>query len=186
MCGEIPDYCYRSTLVNRVNDTGSAMRTDTEMDFAVANYRHFIVEHCCDCLVSGYLIVSPVIPVLSLAGLSREAQEALGPVLAAAAETVQTVIAPIKIYCAQFGEEGQHLHFHVFPRSAEITTEYLRAFPEQRDLIHGPLLLDWARSRYRVPKSEVWRAVAPAIERWRAEFHRIAGRATEQVEARRR
>ena len=75
-----------------------------------------------------------------------------------------------------FGEEGQELHFHVFPRTAEITNEFLRAFPGQRDLIHGPILLDWARSRYRAAKPDIWRTVLPAVSALKEEFNRITSR----------
>ena len=122
--------------------------------------------------------MSPMIPTLSLAALSRNAQEELGPVLAAATEAVQNIIAPLKVYCAQFGEEGRQLHFHVFPRTTEITNEFIRAFPEQKDLIHGPILLDWARARYRAPEPDVWAAVSAVVPALRKEFSRITSRPT--------
>jgi hypothetical protein len=55
---------------------------------------------------------------------------------------------PIQIYVAQFGEEDQNLHFHLFPRTEALTRAYLQQFPERRALIHGPLLLDWTREQF--------------------------------------
>jgi diadenosine tetraphosphate (Ap4A) HIT family hydrolase len=118
------------------------------MDFKVLSHEHFNIHHCYDNMVPGYLIVSPVTPVPSLSALSTGAQRDLGPILAVATGAISDVIAPLKIYCALFGEEHQQVHFHIFPRTAGVTAEFLKVFPEQRDLIHGPVLLDWARSRY--------------------------------------
>ena len=101
------------------------------MDFSVARHGYFNVAHCYDCLEPGNLIVPPIVPTRPLAALSRTAQQELGPVLAAATKTVRRIIAPQKIYCTQFGEENQQLHFHVFPRTTEMTNEFIRAFPEQ-------------------------------------------------------
>jgi diadenosine tetraphosphate (Ap4A) HIT family hydrolase len=121
-------------------------------------------------MVPGYLIVSPVTPVPSLAALSKEAQRDLGPILAAATAAIINVRAPIKIYCALFGEEHQHVHFHLFPRTVGVTAEFLDIFPEQRDQIHGPVLLDWARSRYRASNEEVWRLASATISALRIEL----------------
>ena len=81
--------------------------------------------------------------------LGAEAVNLLGLTLARAVSAVRQVNEPVKIYCAQFGEEGNQLHFHVFPPTTGITEEYLREKPEERDLIHGPVLFDWARTRYK-------------------------------------
>lgn len=149
------------------------MRADSARDLGIAKCGHFRVSHCVDCLLPGYLLVSPIEPVSSLAALDRRAQAELGSVLATATEAIRSVVAPPKIYCAQFGEENPQLHFHLFPRTEAVTAEYLRAFPAQQNLIHGPVLLDWARSRYRAAEPEVWAAVAPTVRALRAEFARI-------------
>jgi diadenosine tetraphosphate (Ap4A) HIT family hydrolase len=146
------------------------------MGFSVAEFEHFQVTHCADCLVPGYLIISSLAPVLSLADLSKNAQRELGTVLATATGAIQSVISPVKIYCAQFGEETEELHFHVFPRTVEITATFLAAFPTQQGLIHGPVLLDWARSEYRADRSDVLAAVSPVVHAVREEFGRIASK----------
>jgi diadenosine tetraphosphate (Ap4A) HIT family hydrolase len=140
------------------------------VEFRLLRHEYFNVDHCRDCRVPGYLIVSPVTPVPSLAALSKETQRDLGPILAAATSAIINVIAPIKIYCALFGEEHQHVHFHLFPRTAGTTAEFLEMFPAQRNEIHGPVLLDWARSRYRASNEDVWRIASAAISALRSEF----------------
>jgi len=140
------------------------------VEFRLLRHEHFNVDHCHDCLVPGYLIVSLATPVPSLAALSNETQRDLGPILAAATAAIIKVISPIKIYCALFGEEYQHVHFHLFPRTAGTTAEFLDVFPEQRNQIHGPALLDWARSRYRGSNEDVWRVASATITALRSEF----------------
>ena len=111
----------------------------------------------------GYLIVSPTVPATAICGMPIDYQEQLGSNLALATRLTQEAISPIKLYCAQFGEEGHYLHYHVFPRTLEITTEFLYDFPEQKDAIHGPMLFDWARDRYKDNKESVWSIVSPVV-----------------------
>jgi diadenosine tetraphosphate (Ap4A) HIT family hydrolase len=169
------------TWIRRTNFLGCTIKKviligelgKNEMDFKLLSHEHFNVDHCRDTLVTGYLIVSPVTPVSSLAALPKEAQRNLGPILAAATAVIINVIAPIKIYYALFGEEHDQVHFHIFPRTAATTTEFLDVFPEQRDQIHGPVLLDWARSSYRAPSEDVWRSTSATISALRKEFNRL-------------
>ncbi len=119
------------------------------MNFTIDKNKYFTIEHCHSCAVPGYLMVSPTIGVASINELPNSFQKQLGLSLAAATQVVQVIINPLKIYCAQFGEEGIDLHFHIFPRTSKITSEFLKVFPEQKDLIHGPVLLDWAREKYK-------------------------------------
>jgi len=136
------------------------------VDFRLLRHEHFNVDHCHDCMLPGYLIISSAIPIPSLTALSKEAQRDLGPILAAATATINKVIAPIKVYCALFGEEHQHVHFHLFPRTAGTTAEFLCAFPEQRNQIHGPVLFGPGRSIVRQMKtSGDWhRPLSPRYE----------------------
>ncbi len=115
----------------------------------VMETRHFVVEPCHGCPLPGYLIVRPRVPMRSLSHLPADEAAEFGPLLKKVVGAIESVVRPIRIYVAQFGEETGDLHFHVFPRTELLTEEYLREFPEQKDLIHGPLLLDWARQRYR-------------------------------------
>jgi diadenosine tetraphosphate (Ap4A) HIT family hydrolase len=111
---------------------------------------HFCIEPCGSCAVTGYLIVSPLIRVSSLAELSPEAQGALGATLAAATRSIEIVVRPERVYCALFAEESAAVHFHLFPRTRWLLSSYSHAHPEDVD-ISGPRLLDWARSTFHIP-----------------------------------
>lgn len=119
------------------------------MNYKLFENSHFLAEQCRDCALPGYLILSSVQEATHLGGLGKEAAALLGPTLVRVVSAVDEVIHPLRIYCAQFGEEHKQLHFHVFPRTQEITEAYLLERPEQRELIHGPVLLDWARAKYK-------------------------------------
>jgi len=121
----------------------------TDLNYQVYTNQHFIIEQCRSCPIPGYLIVSPLKKAASITELDEEALSMLGPMLALAVMAVRKVMKPLKIYCVQFGEENGKLHFHVFPRTKEITEEYLKERPEEKKLIHGPVLFDWARERYK-------------------------------------
>ena len=133
------------------------------MNFLIHKNEYFTIEHCHSCAVPGYLIVSPTIAVVSINELPKPFQEQLGSSLAIATKVILNIIKPLKVYCAQFGEEGAELHFHIFPRTSKITYEFLSAFPDQKELIHGPVLLDWARSEYKYSKEKVWPIVSSVI-----------------------
>jgi diadenosine tetraphosphate (Ap4A) HIT family hydrolase len=147
-----------------------------QMDFQIGNYHGFEMAHCLNCAVPGYLVVSPRVRTLSLSDLPLTEQQELGPALTAATSLIEEAVAPIKIYCAQFAEATPNLHFHEFPRTHALTSEFLRSFPEQGELIHGPILLDWARDRYAASEVEVWGAVSSTVSYLRKAFSRITSR----------
>ena len=105
---------------------------------------HFRVEHSRDCLVPGYLIVTAKCPVDSLADLDDGAAQLLGPTLVLVTKVLEAIVQPEVIYCARFGEEVRALHFHIFPRTSRMKSE----FPSTLSL-SGPVVLQWARERYR-------------------------------------
>ena len=157
-----------------------------DMDFRVARVGGFTIEHCCTCSIPGYLVVSPEVNTSSIGRLPRGVLEQLGPALALAIEAIEAVVRPERVYCAQFGEEQAELHFHIFPRTLEVTAEYRRAYPEHKSQIRGPVLLDWARSHYRCSKAESFRVALPTITALKAEFERITNRPTGHAEIARR
>ena len=111
---------------------------------------HFRIEPCASCPIPGYLIVSPRVPVSSLAELSPDAQSALGATLVAATRAIEAVVNPQRVYCALFAEEMRSVHFHLFPRSEWLLLSYSRAHPEDTE-ISGPRLMDWARRTFQTP-----------------------------------
>jgi hypothetical protein len=76
----------------------------------------------------------------------------LGPTLAAATRAIEIVIRPQRVYCALFAEETRSIHFHLFPRTAWLLSQYAAAHPADR-AISGPRLLDWARRTFHRPIS---------------------------------
>lgn len=143
----------------------------SEQDYTLWANSDFTIAQCRDCAIPGYLIVSPVPMTDSLSGLGSTRAAQLGLVLVRATSAIEQIIQPLKLYCAQFGEAARQLHFHVFPRTQAITHAYLIEYPEQQDLIHGPVLLDWARQRYKNTRlsTRSWEQ----IERIRDRLHKI-------------
>ena len=48
-----------------------------------------------------------------------------------------------RVYCGLFCEQFRQVHFHIFPRTALLLAQYMRAHPDQNE-ISGPRLMDWA------------------------------------------
>jgi diadenosine tetraphosphate (Ap4A) HIT family hydrolase len=111
---------------------------------------HFCIELCVTCFVPGYLIVSPEVPAASLSELESDVLASLGPTLAAATRAIELVVRPERVYCALFAEETRSVHFHLFPRSVWLLTQYSTAHPTDHE-ISGPRLLDWARRTFHHP-----------------------------------
>jgi diadenosine tetraphosphate (Ap4A) HIT family hydrolase len=125
---------------------------------------YFRVEPCVTCFVPGYLIVTPQLPTASLSELERGALASLGPTLAAATRAIEVVIRPDRVYCALFAEETRSIHFHLFPRTAWLLSQYGAAHPGDRE-ISGPRLLDWARHTFHKPISTDYTETVQAIFR---------------------
>jgi diadenosine tetraphosphate (Ap4A) HIT family hydrolase len=81
--------------------------------------------------------------------MTSESLVTLGSTLSLAAQTVEAVVKPDRIYCAMFGEEKNYVHFHVFPRTKQILAEYLKANPSDSKRISGPKLLHWVREEFK-------------------------------------
>src|SRR5438045_9040621 len=75
---------------------------------------HFRIEPCASCPIPGYSIVSPRVPVSSLAELSPDAQAALGATLMAATRTIEAIVQPQRGYCALFAEAVCSVQFPRF------------------------------------------------------------------------
>lgn len=125
---------------------------------------YFCVEPCVTCFVPGYLIVTPKVPTASLSELERGALASLGPTLAAATLAIEVVVRPERVYCALFAEETHSIHFHLFPRTAWLLSQYAAVHPADRK-ISGPRLLDWARRTFHRPISADYTETVQAIFR---------------------
>lgn len=111
---------------------------------------HFIVSQCKTCDIPGYLILECKDSASCLSDLPSSAQRELGVLIGQLEFCITKVLNPEKVYLGKFGESGGRIHFHVFPRLPEVTSKYLELYPAQKNLIHGPVLLDWAREYYKV------------------------------------
>lgn len=140
------------------------------MDFVLWKNDQLKIEQCYTCALPGYLIVSPIKKVNALHKLDTDTLCGLGIALAKATSVIEKLILPEKIYCAQFGEEDDSIHFHIFPRTKTITEEFLRENPQYKTLIHGPVILDWARSKYKACVDDVWKVSQNTIVSFRAAF----------------
>ncbi|MBN2771782.1 MAG: hypothetical protein JXR90_13900 [Spirochaetes bacterium] len=114
--------------------------------------KYFTLEQCYSCKIQGYMILTPIYKCSSIDELPKEYLDRLGEELSNAIKMVKEKVNPVKVYCLQFGEGSEQLHFHIFPRTQELTDKYLEVYPEQKDLIHGPMLLEWARNEYKEEK----------------------------------
>jgi len=56
----------------------------------------------------------------SIAELTREEGESLGPVLRAAVQAMQRTVAAERIYVVSFNERLRHLHFYLLPRTKDM------------------------------------------------------------------
>ena len=146
-----------------------------QLDFRIAQNQYFFIEQCRSCALPGYLILSPAAPVSSLTHLGADAQRQLGPSLSAAVALIQSALSPVKVYCAQFGEAADVLHFHLFPRTRDLTRTFCEMFPDQAALIHGPVLLDWARDHYAADEESVWRQTHRTLEQMKDMLPEVAG-----------
>jgi diadenosine tetraphosphate (Ap4A) HIT family hydrolase len=125
---------------------------------------HFYVEPCVTCFVPGYLIVTPQFPAASLSELESNALASLGSTLAAATRAIEVVVRPERVYCALFAEETGSVHFHLFPRTVRLLSQYAAAHPADRE-ISGPRLLDWARRTFHHALSSDYTETVQAIFR---------------------
>ncbi|MEM6773724.1 MAG: HIT domain-containing protein [Pseudomonadota bacterium] len=108
---------------------------------------HFVIEHSTFYRIAGLLFVIPKRSVTSLMEMTDAELALLGTTLRVANEAVHVALQPINIYSAKFGEIDRNVHFHIFPRTAELTAAYRRdtgAGP----VIEAPKLISWAHSRY--------------------------------------
>src|SRR6266581_870795 len=104
---------------------------DVASETSVCSNAHFRIEPCVSCPIAGYLIVSPRLAVSSLSQLSSDAQSLLGTTLAAATRAIEAVVRPEHVYCLLFAEETPSVHFHLFPRTDWLLSQYMRTHPTE-------------------------------------------------------
>ena len=140
-------------------------------DFLLFETEHFRIEHAIYYRVAGFLFVVPKEPVRSLSEMNASALEKLGPTLSLAVKAVEQLIQPINVYVTKFGESDGQVHFHVFPRTSELTDLY-QDETNHHGSIDGPLFMSWANGRF-VGESERGN-IAETITRFKAHFQSMA------------
>ena len=116
-------------------------------EFVLLENDHFRIEHAFYYRVAGFLFVLPKQPVHSLSEMSAPALELLGPTLSLASRAVEKLIRPINVYITKFGESDGSVHFHIFPRTIQLTDQYLSE-TDSSGSIDGPLFMSWANNRF--------------------------------------
>lgn len=100
-------------------------------------------------LIPGYMIIAAVDEnVSSISDLDQQGQHMLSELLTLMQKTIQTVINPERIYTLSIGEIWPRLHFHVFPRDAELLRKYKAENNITDEPISGAFLFEWARKKY--------------------------------------
>lgn len=117
------------------------------MDDLLFENECFQIEHANYYRIAGLLFVKPKVSVAAIQDLSLAALELLGPTLKIACEAVESVLQPANTYCAKFGESGAGLHFHIFPRTLQLTEKYQQSGHSVSPL-DGPHLMSWANSNF--------------------------------------
>ena len=109
----------------------------------------FIVSQCATVDIPGYLIIETKQNVQYLHRKQFTAWWTLGELMAKIEKELYRIVKPENVYFAKFGEECKKVHFHIFPRTKEITERYLTQHPDTKN-INGPQIFDWARKEYKV------------------------------------
>jgi diadenosine tetraphosphate (Ap4A) HIT family hydrolase len=78
----------------------------------------FVSHHTGQFTDPGELIVKTRRHCESLAELTREEAESLGPVLHSAMQALERVVSAERIYAVSFNERVRHVHFLLLPRTA--------------------------------------------------------------------
>ncbi|HJO95413.1 MAG TPA: HIT domain-containing protein [Victivallales bacterium] len=130
------------------------------MDNQIIIYRddNFIASQCRSCNIPGYIILEPIENIYFLHNLNADSLNSLIVILAKVEEVICRTIKPENIYIAKFGEECLKVHFHIFPRTKEITEKYLKQHSNKNNL-NGPQIFDWARREYKLTETHLSKKV---------------------------
>ena len=111
--------------------------------------REFTCASCRDCDVPGYMILTPTPSSQSIAELTYRQRARLGGVLAKVEEAVAKATGAERVYVLRFSEGLETVHFHIFPRTAELEARYREATGLSGPR-NGEEMFAWARHQYKV------------------------------------
>ena len=94
--------------------------------FVIHETDHWWVNHRCDTVYPGYLMVGAKDPNgESLADLADAAQSELGPLLARSGKLLRECLGAVRVYHGRYGHTPGHtVHFHVVPVYAWTISAY--------------------------------------------------------------
>lgn len=110
--------------------------------------KEFRCASCRDCDVPGYMILTPTPSPGSIAELTYRQKVRLGDVLAKIEKAVTTATGADRVYVLRFSEGLETVHFHIFPRTAELEARYCEATGSSGTR-NGEEMFAWARHQYR-------------------------------------
>lgn len=110
----------------------------------------FVVSPCRDCDVPGYLVLIARQEVETLSTLTSSTQELLGPTLARIELAIRQVTGAAHVYVLRFSEGLSAVHFHLFPRTDRVGSQWLAAAKPSDGELNGPYIFAWARIKFHV------------------------------------
>ena len=118
------------------------------------------------CAIPGYLVLRLKKGAESMADLEPADARHVGLVLSRAARVLEEGAGAERVYILSFAEIDRRLHFHLFPRTAQILSAFCEATGGDPKAVNGPLLFEWAREAYPAgePPSGDWSAAAAVLE----------------------
>jgi diadenosine tetraphosphate (Ap4A) HIT family hydrolase len=112
-------------------------------DLTLLETEHTTIEQSSGYRIPGYLIVQPKAPCTRVGELSADQAADLFSCISKAESLVLEIIKPGRVYVMKFAEMNPQVHFHIFPRTAEIEKAYLLEVDDKTP-INGARMTDWA------------------------------------------
>lgn len=100
------------------------------------------------CAIPGYLVLRLKNGAESMADLEPAEARHVGVMLARAARVLEDAAGAERVYILSFAEIDRRLHFHLFPRTAQILSAFCEATGGDPRAVNGPVLFEWARESY--------------------------------------
>ena len=115
------------------------------------------------CAIPGYLVLRLKNGAESMADLAPGEARHVGLVLSKTARVLEEAVGAERVYILSFAEIDRRLHFHLFPRTAQILSAFCEATGGDPKAVNGPVLFEWARESYppgRLPSGDASGAAA--------------------------
>lgn len=110
--------------------------------FTIFETEHFTVTQAENYAVPGYIIIFSKQECVNMADFSPEQASDLFQCIAKAESLLHALLEPERVYILRFGEALPRIHFHVFPRTAEIAAAYTQQVDDAPPY-NGAKLIDW-------------------------------------------